>query len=67
MILRILGDSDFVESVLEAAQETMERKYHLRVSSTCFSTSKETHKRMTVPVPSRIVLIDNRLVNLNKC
>ena len=32
MILRILGDSDFVESVLEAAQETMERKYHLRVS-----------------------------------
>jgi hypothetical protein len=27
---RILGDGDFVEEVLSASQESMERKYHLQ-------------------------------------
>ena len=34
---RILGDSDFVESVLEAAQESMEREYRLRTAGYDFN------------------------------
>ena len=33
---RILGDSDFVEKVLESAQETLEEKYELRASGVDF-------------------------------
>ena len=35
---RILGDSEFVDSVLAAARETMERQYHLKAQGFSFDT-----------------------------
>ena len=51
---RILGDSDFVESVLAAAEEQMERKYALQAAGLDLDGLAKIVARLTGVKPSRI-------------
>jgi hypothetical protein len=53
---RILGDSDFVESVLKAANEDMERKYQLQASGYDFNKAVDRVADLFQLKPAEIML-----------
>jgi chromosomal replication initiation ATPase DnaA len=56
---RVLGDSDFVETVLDSASEAMARRYHLKAKGYTFKKVVERVGEI-FDIPDRVVMAPSK-------